>query len=411
MPKDKTDTKAASPADRRSADQKRRRTRRAVALSGGVVVFALIITLVYVGRMRRSAPASVVPPPSVAANKGTSFHQSAKYAKELTRQNSEQAKQAEKSGTSFVPAPVDVTKQVTALSSISPTANLAPLGPSPVPSATPRAPTGRALGTIGGEPNRAPQGSYANSNGALAQAMDQELHRVTSTLTPVAQQTAVYETSQGTSPPAGVARRAAPSASTQAAAKEATSPVQPGDLFYAVMDTSLDSDTPGPALATIVQGPAKGAKVMGGFTRQDQALVVKFSTLVLPSGKRYRVTAYAVDPTTSRTAVESNVNNHYLSRWGGLIAGSFLAGYGQAVQMSGTTQQTIAGPGGVTTITGNPNLSTNKQLKVAAGRTAQQFQTLAQHNFNRPPTVKLAVGTGIGVLIINVSTTKTRDHS
>jgi type IV secretory pathway VirB10-like protein len=173
--------------------------------------------------------------------------------------------------------------------------------------------------------------------------------------------------------------------------------LKPGDVLYAVEDMKLNSDSPGPAEATVVTGPYKGSKALGGFSREGGRMVVKFTTLTTPAGMTYHIKGYAVDPKTNSTAVRSDVDHHYLARWGGLIASSFLTGLGRAVAMGGST--TITSNGG--TVTTHPELDLNKQLIVAGGQVGEAAGRELHKGFNRPPTVTLDAGEDLGILVIS----------
>lgn len=182
-------------------------------------------------------------------------------------------------------------------------------------------------------------------------------------------------------------------------------PVHPGDILYAVLETALDSDQPGPVLATVMSGPIKGAKTLGEFERKNDALVVRFTKLVLTSGKTVSIDAYGVDPSTSKAAIATYVNTHFWSRWGALVAASFLDGFGQAVQQSGSTTAATLGPGGTSTLVASPAFGLRQQSEIALGKVGQTASRQIEKNFSQPPTVRAAAGTPIGVLIIGGGTT------
>lgn len=185
-----------------------------------------------------------------------------------------------------------------------------------------------------------------------------------------------------------------------ARAKAAAAGPKPGDVYYAVMDTALDSDQPGPAMATIVSGKHKGARLLGGFKRHKSALVVQFSQMIPSTGKARKIKAYAVNTSTTRTSVATAVNHHYLARWGGLLAASFVEGFGQAVQQSGSTVVTSVGSGGGSTLVANPSRTAGAEAVQALGTVGQKAGQQIQKTFNEPPTVKVAAGTAIDVLVI-----------
>ena len=172
--------------------------------------------------------------------------------------------------------------------------------------------------------------------------------------------------------------------------------------MYAVLDTSVNSDEPGPVLATIVSGRFRNGKLIGSFSlpANSQKLVLNFNRLSLKSAKNtISISAIAIDPDTARTSMASKTNNHYLLRYGSLFASSFLTGFGNAFQSAGTTINI-----GGTTGTGNIsvaqgiNRSVLENAVIGLADVGKQWGTVSQQYFNTPPTVEIFSGTGMGIL-------------
>lgn len=178
--------------------------------------------------------------------------------------------------------------------------------------------------------------------------------------------------------------------------------LKPGDILYAINRVTLDSDAPGPSMVEIIHGPYRGAKVIGSFKRLNKHLTLEFSSIVMPSGVSYQIQGYAIDPQTDRTAVRSSVDSHYLERFGGLIAASFLEGFGDAVSSSGTSSYSNVYGGGYTI----PNYNLSEELWIAAGNVGNRVAGIMERNFDRVPTVTLNSGTDIGVLLISLGSGK-----
>jgi intracellular multiplication protein IcmE len=191
--------------------------------------------------------------------------------------------------------------------------------------------------------------------------------------------------------------------------------IKAGTILFGVIDTALDSDEPNtPVLAHIVEGKYKGARLLGGFTTStpsagaDGALVIQFNTMSLPTvGSSFSINAYAVDAKTGSNSVVTSVNNHYLLRYGMLFASSFLQGFGNAYQSyqyncpPGTQNCSVVN----TNSTGTTNLETTPTTETAMyqglGQMGQNAAQAAAQEFNTPPTIKVAQGTGIGVLFMS----------
>ncbi|MFI4957198.1 MAG: TrbI/VirB10 family protein [Gammaproteobacteria bacterium] len=173
-----------------------------------------------------------------------------------------------------------------------------------------------------------------------------------------------------------------------------------GDMLFAVIDTSVNSDEPGPVLARVVsQGPLYGAKLMGTFERQDQVLFIRFSVISMPDiPQSIAVDAIAVDPETSRTSLATAVDNHTLEKYGTMLAASFLQGMGEAVETSlGTPQLDSSGSA---TIASQIPATTRDQVIVGLGKMGQTIgQELQAKNIQ--PTVTLDSGTGVGLLFMS----------
>ncbi|MDF1678746.1 MAG: type IVB secretion system protein DotG/IcmE [Legionellaceae bacterium] len=206
--------------------------------------------------------------------------------------------------------------------------------------------------------------------------------------------------------PGGLARSNKKAASSEEAAEAEMPPketfIKTGDILFAVLDTSVNTDEPGPILATIVSGKLKGSKLIGSFTLPANAdkMVVTFNTLsMLGADKTIGISAYAIDPNTARTALASRVNHHYLMRYGSLFASTFLAGFSSAIQSADTTI-TIGGTGGTTdtTVQNGINRSLLENALIGLGEVGKAWSETAQELMNRPTTIELFSGTGMGVL-------------
>lgn len=177
--------------------------------------------------------------------------------------------------------------------------------------------------------------------------------------------------------------------------------VKAGTVFYAVLDTAVNSDEPGPVLATIVSGKYRGAKMIGTLAHQGQqeTVLINFTTMSLPGKPNsIGVQAVAIDPETARTALATDVDKHYLLRYGSLFAASFMSGYGKAITQEGTT---TTSPLTGTTTTTTPPLSGKDKALAALGEVGTQWAQQVKPFFNLPYTVSVNQGTSIGVLFVS----------
>lgn len=179
--------------------------------------------------------------------------------------------------------------------------------------------------------------------------------------------------------------------------------VKAGTIMHAVVITSVNSDEPGPVLAQVVSGPFAGARLLGKFEmpQNAQKVVLTFNVMTMPSAaKSMSISTYAVEPETARTALASDVDNHYLQRYGTLMAASFMKGYAQAISQSGATQTVSLGAGGVASTTTFPTLDAKKTNMAALGEVGTALGTALAGNVNRPATVTLNSGTPVGILFM-----------
>jgi intracellular multiplication protein IcmE len=180
--------------------------------------------------------------------------------------------------------------------------------------------------------------------------------------------------------------------------------IKTGDIIFAVIDTSVNTDEPGPILATITSGPLKNSKLIGSFNMGANAekLTMTFNTLSVEGySKTIGISAYAIDPNTGRTALSSSTDHHYLTRYGSLFASTFLEGFGNAFQ-SADTQITIGGTGGETntTVQNGINRSLTDNAVIGLATLGKGWGQQAQKNMSIPTTIQVYSGTPIGVLFL-----------
>ena len=182
--------------------------------------------------------------------------------------------------------------------------------------------------------------------------------------------------------------------------------IKAGSILFGVIDTALSSDSPGtPVLATIVTGPYKGARLLGGFTATKDALVIQFNLMTLAnSPTSIPINAYAIDAKTANNAVATDVDNHYLLRYGMLFASAFLQGFGNAYQNytycpPGTQNCSVINTNGSSNLPSN-DVTTTQAAYQGLGQIGTTLGQAAAAQFNTPPTITVDQGTGIGLLFM-----------
>ncbi len=176
--------------------------------------------------------------------------------------------------------------------------------------------------------------------------------------------------------------------------------IKAGTILFGVLDTSVNTDEPSPVLATIVSGKFRNARLIGTIEHPDQAerVILRFNTMSIPDrDNSISVQAVAIDPDTARTALASDVDHHYLLRYGSLFASSFMQGYGQAISQQGTV---TTSPNGTTQET-KADLSGSEEFFAALGKVGEEWANAVRPLFDRPITVTVDSGVGLGLLFLS----------
>lgn len=199
--------------------------------------------------------------------------------------------------------------------------------------------------------------------------------------------------------------------------------IVPGDVLFGYLDTEINSDYPGPVVASVSDKRLpNGTKAFGGFKTIDQTdgMIVQFNRLVLPDGTSIPINAYAVDLGLRNYNVADSVSRHLLMKLGATFAAAWIRGIGTAklaaITASGsgnrvaTPVSRVTLPDGTTVYQYDQNATGNSVVRqttdrdvVIAGLTAagdelsQEIKKLA----SRPTTFRKYVGSSLGVLIID----------
>jgi polyhydroxyalkanoate synthesis regulator phasin len=176
--------------------------------------------------------------------------------------------------------------------------------------------------------------------------------------------------------------------------------IKSGTIMFGVLDTAVDSDYPDtPVMVTLVQGPFKGAKLLGKLSLaqgKDRVSLVFEAMDRDDWPKTKKISAFAIDPDTARTVMASDVDHHYMMRYGSLFASSFMSGYATGITNAGTATTGIFG-----TSTTHPDLSFGKNVAVGLGQVGTTFTNVVQGYVNTPATVKVNSGVGLGILFMS----------
>lgn len=227
------------------------------------------------------------------------------------------------------------------------------------------------------------QGAYANKGKAKAEASDQNND----------------SSNKDTSSPSSSRSATSSGSSRSRAAQQEKELIKAGTVLYGVLDTAINSDEQGPVLATVVSGKYKGARLIGKVQVPQNAkkVVISFSVMSIPKRKEsIAIDAYAIDAETARTAFATDVDNHYLLRYGSLFASAFMEGFGKAVGQQGTTTTDPSG----SQIQTKPKLEPRDQIYTALGTVGEKWSKQVEPIFKTPVTITVDQGLGVGVLIM-----------
>jgi type IV secretory pathway VirB10-like protein len=171
-----------------------------------------------------------------------------------------------------------------------------------------------------------------------------------------------------------------------------------GSVLYAVTELAVNSDVPAPVMARVIGGELAGTKFLGGFGRHGENVTLTFTRMIAPDGSSRSVEALAVDPKTASPAIGANVDRHLLARWGGLLAASFLEGFGGALSDRGTRVSVY----GDVVVEGKDYVDFGEISLEALGQVGSRAANQLEKNFDRPPTMKIPAGSQIGLLILGL---------
>ena len=183
--------------------------------------------------------------------------------------------------------------------------------------------------------------------------------------------------------------------------------IKAGDVIFGVLNTAVNSDEPGPVLATIASGKYRGAKIVGAMTQAPELkgtngptrVMLSFNTMNVPSlPNSLTINAVAIDADTARTALASEVDHHYLYRYGTLFASAFLEGYGNAITQSGSVVFNDTN-GAQTTF--QQDLNPTETFLAALGQVGTQLGNKLGDSVDRPNTIIVNSGVSLGILFLS----------
>ncbi len=178
-----------------------------------------------------------------------------------------------------------------------------------------------------------------------------------------------------------------------------------GDMMQAILETDVNSKEPSAVMAKVIGGKFAGARLIGSIQVVGKKVVLQFSTTNIPGhNKSYAISAVAVDLNTSRTAMASEVNNHYFLKYGLLLGSAFIKGWAESIKSQNQTTQ-MSENGTITVQTGEKS---NKEInREALGEVGTEISSAVRSSQSSlDPTIKVYKDTAIGLLLLSDFTFK-----
>jgi intracellular multiplication protein IcmE len=299
------------------------------------------------------------------------------YEKMLKHANVQQAKAAAKAGKTFIPTP----------EALQMTTKTKPAAPVAVAVSTPVLAPAPVVRNPYGPQSTSAQQNANNANSAMEKDIEVELKNMVNV--PV-QMPHVIQVSAAEKNTTGTGAGASGTKSTQASTTLALA----GHISFAMLDIGVNSNDQGPIEASIEGGRFHGARLLGGFKREHQVVVLQFNIMTF-GGQSYPVKAYAISAKNAHVGMATSVNNHVLYRYGWLFGAAFLQGIDEALQSS-NSQMTVGNGFAVMT----HQLNNGQILAQGVANIGNVITPIMANRFNMPPTVRVPASTGLGILFM-----------
>jgi hypothetical protein len=168
-----------------------------------------------------------------------------------------------------------------------------------------------------------------------------------------------------------------------------------GEIMYAINDIEIVSDESNVVRVTIAQnGDTYGAILLGSFTQIGDVLGLKFSSYTVDN-KSYPINAIAIDSSTWKSGLADEVDQHYFSRYFGIIAAALVQGYSETLTNTSTTV-TDAG----VSDSSDRIESTSERLQAAVGKVGEVLAPTFLKNVTKQSTVTIYRDKGLGIMVM-----------
>lgn len=192
-----------------------------------------------------------------------------------------------------------------------------------------------------------------------------------------------------------------------ASSQDIIAKIMAGSLYYGILISSVDSDIKSDVVATIESGKYRNAKLLGKFTMDNEwvnGVTIEFNQMIW-KGLRTTVHAVAVNNHYSPSLAD-DVDHHWFMRIGGLVTASFVKGY--ATPYANSNQPIIVPTGGSSQQQTYYTPPSAKQAAMTGfGEVGKSFEPIFKNLWNRPTTITVDSGHGVGILFLSDAVFKT----
>ncbi len=169
-----------------------------------------------------------------------------------------------------------------------------------------------------------------------------------------------------------------------------------GEIIYAINDIEIVSSESNVVRVTVAQnGDVYNAILLGEFQQIGDVLGLSFNTYTV-DGNSYPINAIAIDAETWKSGLADDVDQHYFSRYFGIISAALLEGYAES--LTNTTQTNTES--GVSESQERIE-SASERLQYAVGRVGEYLAPRMLQGLDRPSTVTVFRDKGIGIMFMD----------
>lgn len=404
------------------------KTSTKITLIGGVAALAIGAAMSF-GSAPTTSPSKAARPPELDSTPGGAVQEeNIRFQESLRQANDERSQAARESGTTFMPTPEGVLSSVQRVDGVTFDDVEPEAEPEPAPVVATPEPTRRTIAPppaiqrvevpeTRSEPTRQtvemPQNPAVASNGeeeenpyvkasigqmaAVTRAMEMPVSKVMDGIEPIsAADASTGGTSAGSGSSSGLSALAALTGGSGNGSDGADVMLRPGDIIYGETLTAVNSDAQSPVLVEITTGNLKGARLVGGFEMAEGSdrMVVSFSSMTLADGTTIGINGFAVDGKTAETAVASDVQRRYVSRYAPIFAATFISAYAESASRP---EQTMTEDGDVVVA----QSTTEESLIAGAGAGMEAIAADIAQRAPKGPLVKLRDGYPIAIIVLD----------